>query len=176
VNVVTVQEILASTVGWEFLLDLSWHLRYTALAVHWFETTGSDRRIGKAVSPMCLSPYFMHVTREAVVRRQLLQCRTCGSQAFHVLDCCRNPDYARVPTSPLGERLKVWLEAVQARMRRSLVLTRQRRSAPASTATLNAWEARPLILSNAKDRRALWETDTDKAVEEVEHEALSAQQ
>jgi hypothetical protein len=124
---------------------------------------------------MCLSPYFMHATRESMVRRQLLQCRTCGSQAFHVLDCCRNPDYARVPTSPLGERLKIWLEAVQAGMRRSLSLTRQRRAAPASTATLDAWEARPLTLRNAEDMRAWWETGTDKAVEEVEHKALSAQ-
>jgi hypothetical protein len=124
---------------------------------------------------MCLSPYFMHVTREAVVQRQLLQCRTCGSQAFHVLDCCRNPDYTRVPTSPLGERLKVWLEAAQARMRRSLFLTRQRLAALASTATLDAWEARPLTLSNAEDIRALRETDTDEAVEEVEHETLSSQ-
>jgi hypothetical protein len=124
---------------------------------------------------MCLSPYFMHVTRESVVQRQLLQCRTCGSQAFHVLDCCRNPDYARVPTSPLGERLKVWLEAVQAGMRRAVSLTRQRRAAPASTATLDAWEARPLTLRSAEDIRALSETGTDKAVEEVEHKALSAQ-
>jgi hypothetical protein len=145
------------------------------VVVHWFETKGSDQRIGKAVSPMCLSPYFMHVTRESVVQRQLLQCRTCGSQAFHVLDCCRNPDYARVPTSPLGERLKIWLEAVHAGMRRALSLARQRRAAPASTATLDAWEARPLTLRNAEDMREWWETGTDKAVEEVEHKALSAQ-
>jgi hypothetical protein len=117
----------------------------------------------------------MHVTRESVVQRQLLQCRTCGSQAFHVLDCCRNPDYARVPTSPLGERLKVWLGALQARMRRSPFQTHQRRAASASTATLDAWEARPLTLRNAEDLRALWETDTDKAAPEVEHKTLSAQ-
>ena len=145
------------------------------MAVHWFEAKGSDQRIGKAVSPMCLSPYFMHVTRESVVQRQLLQCRTCGSQAFHVLDCCRNPDYARVPTSPLGERLKVWLGALQARMRISPFQTHQRRAASASTATLDAWEARPLTLRNAEDIRALWETDTDKAAPEVEHKTLSAQ-
>ena len=92
-------------------------------SAHWFEAKRGDQHTGKAVSPMCYSPYFMHATREALVQRQLLQCRTCGSQAFHVLDCCRNPDYARVPTSPLGERLKAWLEAVQARMRASLFLT-----------------------------------------------------
>jgi hypothetical protein len=168
------REIVASTAGWAFLLDLPWHLRYTAVAGYWFETKGSDQRIGKAVSPMCLSPYFMHVTREALVQRQLLQCRTCGSQAFHVVDCCRNPDYARVPTSPLGERLKVWLGAVQARIRTSLFLTHQRPAAPVSPAALDAWEARPLTLGKAEDARALRGIDTDKAMEEVDHETLSA--
>jgi hypothetical protein len=123
---------------------------------------------------MCFSPCFMHVTREALVQRQLLQCRTCGSQAFHVLDCCRNPDYARVPTSPLGERLKTWLEAVQARMRAALFPPRQRPAEPVSPAVLDAWEARPLTLSNAEDTRVLRETGADKVVEEIEHETLSA--
>jgi len=123
---------------------------------------------------MCFSPCFMHVTREALVQRQLLQCRTCGSQAFHVLDCCRNPDYVRVPTSPLGERLKAWLEAVQARMRAALFQPRQRPGEPVSPAVLDAWEARPLTLSNAEDTRVLRETGADKVVEEIEHETLSA--
>jgi hypothetical protein len=123
---------------------------------------------------MCFSPCFMHVTRAALVQRQLLQCRTCGSQAFQVLDCCRNPDYARVPTSPLGERLKAWLEAMQARMRASLFLTRQRPAEPVSPAALDAWEARSLTLSNAEDTRASRETGADKTVEEIEHETLSA--
>lgn len=123
---------------------------------------------------MCFSPCFMHVTREALVQRQLLQCRTCGSQAFHVLDCCRNPDYARVPTSPLGERLKAWLEAVQARMRAALFPPRQRPEEPVSPAVLDAWEARPLTLSNAEDTRVVRETGANKVVEEIEHETLSA--
>ena len=123
---------------------------------------------------MCYSAYFIQATRGTFVQRQLLQCRTCGSQAFHVLDCCRNPDYARVPTSPLGERLKAWLEAVQARMRASLFLTRQRPAEPVSPAVLDAWEARPLTLSNAEDTPALRETGADKVVEEIEHETLSA--
>jgi hypothetical protein len=38
-----------------------------------------------------------------------------------------------------------------------------------SPAALDAWEARPLTLSNAKDTRALRETGADKAVEEIEH-------
>jgi len=123
---------------------------------------------------MCYSAYFIQATRGTFVQRQLLQCRTCGSQAFHVLDCCRNPDYARVPTSPLGERLKAWLEAVQARMRASLFRTRQHPAEPASPAVLDAWEARPLTLSNAEDTRVLRETGADKVVEEIEHETLSA--
>ena len=123
---------------------------------------------------MCFSPCFMHVTREALVQRQLLQCRTCGSQAFHIIDCCRNPDYARVPTSPLGERLKAWLEAMKARMRASLFLTRQRPAEPVSPAALDAWEVRPLTFSNAEDTRVLRETGADKVVEEIEHETVSA--
>lgn len=123
---------------------------------------------------MCFSPCFMHVTREALVQRQLLQCRTCGSQAFHVLDCCRNPDYTRVPASPLVERLKAGLGATQAKMRAALFPPRQRPAEPVSPAVLDAWEARPLTLSNAEDTRVLRETGADKVVEEIEHETLSA--
>ena len=130
---------------------------------------------------MCISPYFMHGTREALVQRQLLQCRTCGSQAFHVLDCCRDPDYARIPGSPLGGRLKAWLQGVQARMRAALVLTCQRVDEPLSPGTLDAWEARPLTHSKADDTPAWWETSStntadkaDKTEEEVELETLSA--
>ena len=122
---------------------------------------------------MCYSAYFIQATRETFVQRQLLQCRTCGSQAFHVLDCCRNPDYTRVPTSPLGERLKAWLEAVQARMRASLFLTHQRPLKPASPAELDAWEVRPLTLRNTENARTLLETDANKVVEETERETLS---
>jgi hypothetical protein len=107
---------------------------------------------------MCYSPYMMHVTRQAFGQRQLLQCRTCGSQAFHVLDCCRNPDYFRVPTSLLGERLKAWLAGAWALVRAWRFQRQQPHTAPVSSATLDAWEARPLILSDAEDRRALQET------------------
>ena len=122
---------------------------------------------------MCYSAYFIQTTRETFVQRQLLQCRTCGSQAFHILDCCRNPDYARVPTSPLGERLQTWLQAVQTRIRASLFLTRQRPAEPVSTADLDAWEVRPLTLRNTENVRALRETDANKVVEETEHETPS---
>jgi len=123
---------------------------------------------------MCFSPCLMYVTGEALVRRQLLQCRTCGSQAFHVLDCCRNPDYARVPTSPLGERLKAWLGATQAKLRAVLFPPGQRPAEPVSPAALDAWEERPLTLSDTEDTRPSWETGADKAVAEIEHETLSA--
>ena len=59
-------------------------------------------------------------------------------------------------------------------MRASLFLTRQRPAEPLSPAALDAWEARPLTHSNAEDTRALRETGTDKVVEEIEHETLSA--
>jgi hypothetical protein len=114
---------------------------------------------------MCFSPCVVHVTREALVQRQLLQCRTCGSQAFHILDCCRDPDYGRVPTPPLGERLKAWLGAVRTRMRASALPPRLRPAQPVSPAALDAWEARPLTLRD---------TGVDKAMEEVEDVTLSA--
>ena len=126
--------------------------------------------MGKAVSPMCYSPCFIPAIRGAFVERQLLQCRTCGSQAFHILDCCRNPDYVRVPTSPLGERLKAWLGIVRA----WLVRPQQRPAQPASPAALDAWEVRPLRLSSAEHIGAPREAGTAKAVEEVEHEMASA--
>jgi hypothetical protein len=122
---------------------------------------------------MCYSAYFIQTTCETFVQRQLLQCRTCGSQAFHVLDCCRNPDYARVPIPPLGERLKAWLETVQTRMRASLFLTRQRPVEPMSPKDLDAWEARSLTLRNTETVRALRETRANKVAEETEHETLS---
>jgi hypothetical protein len=45
---------------------------------------------------------------------------------------------------------------------------------PASPAALDAWEAGPLILSEAEDTRALQETGADTTAEEVEHEMASA--
>jgi hypothetical protein len=169
-----VKKIVASTARAEFLLDLLWYLRYAMGTVNSIEARRSYQHAGKAVITMCYSAYFIQATRGTCVQRQLLQCRTCGSQAFHVLDCCRNPDYARVPTSLLGERLKAWLEAVQARMRAALFPPRQRPAEPVSPAVLDAWEARPLTLSNAEDTRVLRETGADKVVDEIEHETLSA--
>jgi hypothetical protein len=118
---------------------------------------------------MCLSPGFMHATQRAFVQQQLLQCRTCGSHAFHVLDCCRNPDYVRVPTSPLGEKLKAWLGAVQP----WLFQPRQRPAEAVSPEALDAWETRPLIINNSGDMPVPLEDGTDRAMEGVEREPVS---
>lgn len=59
-------------------------------------------------------------------------------------------------------------------MRAALFPLRQRPAEPVSPAVLDAWEARPLTLSNAEDTRVLRETGADKVVEEIEHETLSA--
>jgi hypothetical protein len=155
-------------------LDLLVSLRYTTKIAGALEAKRCHKHSGKAVIAMCYSAYFIQATRETFVQRQLLQCRTCGSQAFHVLDCCRNPDYARVPISPLGERLKAWLEAVPTRMRAALFRTRRRPAESGSLSALDAWEARPLTLSNTEDTRVLRQTGAEKAVEEIEHETLSA--
>jgi hypothetical protein len=124
---------------------------------------------------MCYSPCFVHATRDAVVRRQLLQCRTCGSQAFHVLDCCRNPDYVRVPTSPLCETLKSWFGAVQVVVRGWLLQRHQRPAQPVSAEALDAWEARPIVISTSGTPRALRETGIDNVVEASEHETVLTQ-
>jgi hypothetical protein len=124
---------------------------------------------------MCLSPYFMQTTRGACVPPHLLQCRTCGSHAFHILDCCRNPDYVRVPTSPLGEKLKAWLGELQVAVRAWLFQPRQRPAEPPmSPEALDAWEARPLIISKSGDMPVLREAGTDGAVEVVDRETASA--
>jgi hypothetical protein len=124
---------------------------------------------------MCYSSYFVHATRDAFVRRQLLQCRTCGSQAFHVLDCCRNPDYVRVPTSPLCETLKSWVGAVQALVRRGLFRRHQPPAEPMSAEALDAWEARPIVINTFGAPGALRETGIDNVAEASEHEPVLTQ-
>jgi len=123
---------------------------------------------------MCFSPCFLQATQGAFVQRRLLQCRTCGSQAFHVLDCCRNPDYVHVPTSHLGKTLRDWLGRVQA-MVHSRLLQRHRRAEPRmSPDALDAWEARPITVINAGDAGARRDIGADKASQDAEHDAVSA--
>jgi hypothetical protein len=104
---------------------------------------------------MCYSPCFIHATQTALVPQRLLQCRTCGSQAFHVLDCCRNPDYVRVPTSQLAHWLKHWLGRVQISAQAWRPRLRQRREQPASPEALDAWETRSITVANPNDTRAM---------------------
>ncbi|MGH8070549.1 MAG: hypothetical protein ACRERE_35980 [Candidatus Entotheonellia bacterium] len=169
-----VKEIIASPAGREFSLDLSRHFRYIAEPAHRFEAKRRNERTGKAVNTMCFSPCIVHATREAFVQRQLLQCQTCGSQAFHVLDCCRHPNYVRVSTSQLGKRLKAWLGGMQGMARAWLFQPRQRHAQPVSSEAFDAWEARPIVISTSGDVQAPRQTGADKAMEEVECETVSA--
>jgi hypothetical protein len=122
---------------------------------------------------MCLYPGFVHATQGVFVQRQLLQCRTCGSQTFHVLDCCRNPDYVQVPSSHLGERLKAWLGGMQATVQAWLFQPHRRRERSASPEVLDAWEARRIVINNSGSRQVPRETTVDMALEAVEHETVS---
>ena len=165
--------VIASS-RWEFSLALPPQLRYTAGAALVLRPKDSVRRIGKVVNAMCFSPGFVHVAGEAFIRRQLLQCKTCGSQAFHVLDCCRHPYYVKVPTSHLAGQVKAWLGEVQDRLRVWLLQRRQYRNQPVFPEPLDAWEARPITLSTCGDLQTPRQTDLDEAVEEVDHEPLTA--
>jgi hypothetical protein len=123
---------------------------------------------------MCFSPCFIAATQGAFVQRQLLQCRTCGSQAFHVLDCCRSPDYVRVPTSHLGERLKAWLGGLKAMVHSWRLQPLPRPPQPMPPAALDAWETRPIVVGNSKDFPAPQDVSADKLSEEVERETVAA--
>jgi hypothetical protein len=124
---------------------------------------------------MCYSPCFMHATQNAFVQRQLLRCQTCGSQAFHVLDCCCNPNYVRVPTSSVCETLKSWFGAVQARLRGWLLRRYQRPAKPMSAEALDAWEARPIVINTSEASCALREAGIANVVEPSEHETVLSQ-
>jgi hypothetical protein len=130
----------------------------------------NDQHSGKAVMPMCFSAGFTHAAREAFVQRQLLQCRTCGSRAFHVLDCCRSPDYVRVPTWHLGERLRHWLGRVKTTVQAWLPGPPQRPEQPLSPEALDAWEARPLGVIDAGPTPAQLELGADEAMAAEAHE------
>jgi hypothetical protein len=74
----------------------------------------------------------------------------------------------------LAERLKAWLTGARALVRAWRFQRQQPSTAPVSSASLDAWEARPLILSDAEDRRALQETGAYTGAEEVGDEMASA--
>jgi hypothetical protein len=122
---------------------------------------------------MCYSPCFIQATRTAFAQQQLLQCRTCGSQAFHILDCCRNPDYRRVPVSHLGERLKHWLGRVKAIGQAWRSQPRRRLEQAASPEALDLWETRPIVVINPGDTRAPQDSGAREAAVQPEHEEVS---
>jgi hypothetical protein len=122
---------------------------------------------------MCYSPCFIQATRTAFAQQQLLQCRTCGSQAFHILDCCRNPDYVRVPVSHLVERLKHWLGKAKAIGQAWRPQPRQRLEQAASPEALDTWETRPIIVINPGNTQAPQDSGVREAAGESEHEELA---
>jgi len=116
---------------------------------------------------MCFSPCFVQATRGAFVQRRLLQCRTCGSQAFHVIDCCRNPDYAPVATTQLAARLKGWLTRVRTLLRRPL-LPRHQPVYRASPEELDTWETRPLATIEVSHAHQAASDDAEESAETMQ--------
>lgn len=128
---------------------------------------------GKGGEPMCYSSCFIQATQKAFVQNRLQQCRTCGSQAFHVMDCCRNPDYVPVATSHVAATLKGWLSRIWMRLR----MPQRARHQPAQLASperLDAWEARPLLTMETGRTRQLRVGDTDSAAEPKMQETIAA--
>ena len=123
---------------------------------------------------MCYSPCFVQATRAAFAPQRLLQCRTCGSQAFHVLDCCRNPDYVRVLTSQFAPRLTHWLGRVKVSIHAWRSQRRQRFDQPPSPQALDAWESRSVIVDNPNPIRALEDLGVQEEDRQQEHEVVSA--
>jgi hypothetical protein len=93
---------------------------------------------------MCFSPCFVHATQQAFVAQRLLVCQSCGSQAFHVLDCCRNPDYVPVQNSHLRRKLAGWMERLQQALRTRWARPPRHVEASVAVEALDGWEAPPL--------------------------------
>jgi hypothetical protein len=122
---------------------------------------------------MCYSPCFIQATRAAFAQQQLLQCRTCGSQAFHILDCCRSPDYIRLPVSHLGERLRYWLGRVRVMAQSRRPQPRQQPERVASPEALDSWEIRPITVVNRGSAQAPQDSGAREATGQLEHEELA---
>src|SRR5829696_6036271 len=95
---------------------------------------------------MCYSPCFFHATQTTFAKPRLLQCRTCGSRAFHILDCCRNPDYTPVTTLHVGQGFRQQWGRVKAMVRRRWPQRRQRVEQTRSLEALDAWERRAITV------------------------------
>jgi hypothetical protein len=128
---------------------------------------------GKGGERMCFSPCFMQATRGAFVQRRLWRCRTCGSQAFQVIDCCRHPDYAPVTTAPVLTALKHWLKRLRAHLPRPQLPHRRpvRRVSPEG---LDAWETRPLVIGELGRTRRPAVGDTNDAAARATPEMIAA--
>jgi hypothetical protein len=63
---------------------------------------------------------------------------------------------------------------MQTMVRARLFQRQQPPTESVPSAALDAWEARPFILSDAEERRALQEAATATSAEEVEHAMASA--
>jgi hypothetical protein len=94
---------------------------------------------------MCFSPCFIAATQHAFTQRRLLQCRTCGSQAFHILDCCRNPDYVPLRASHISGSIENWMARVRALVQAWWPRSRRYPVQPAPMEALDLWETRPLV-------------------------------
>jgi hypothetical protein len=122
---------------------------------------------------MCYSPCFIQATRAAFAQQQLLQCRSCGSQAFHILDCCRNPDYVRVPTSHLWTRLKHWLGSMKSIGQSWRPRPPQRIERTASLESPDIWETRPIVVVNPGNTQAPQDFSAREAAGQPEHEEVA---
>jgi hypothetical protein len=93
---------------------------------------------------MCFSPCFVHATQHAFVAQRLLVCQSCGSQAFHVLDCCRNPDYVPAQNPHLRRMLASWMERLQAVFRAWRARPPQEVGGSVAVEGLDGWETPPI--------------------------------
>ena len=94
---------------------------------------------------MCFSPCLIAATQRALTQQRLLRCRTCGSQAFHILDCCCNPDYVPVRVSRISERMEHCMARVKTLLQAWWPQSRRSPVQPAPTEVLDLWETRPLV-------------------------------
>lgn len=124
---------------------------------------------------MCFSPCFVHATSEAFVQRRLLACRTCGSQAFHALDCCRNPDYMPVQNSPLRRMLASWMARLQERLRPWWSQAGQHTKASTTIEALDGWEARPFKPIAVTITKPLRDLEPEATAEADIYETTAAQ-
>jgi hypothetical protein len=114
---------------------------------------------------MCFSPCFLAATQQAFTQKRLLYCQTCGSQAFHILDCCHKPDYSPVRTSHVRDSIANLMVRVRALVQAWCVKHHRHPVRPTSTAALDLWEARPLVTVDVQQTQPSPEFATADAAE-----------